>query len=121
MEPEEILARINEARIVSSFSGDTAETSDAALRDCQLLLSAMSQGVSLPDIDFEEDTGYLNLCWRFSKRSIVNVLLRGDSYVIYYCAVYGDLTMEGVSKIATAAELLSVCVKIFQEQEGVKG
>jgi len=106
-ESESILRNLQKhSKVVSTVEADSTPISDTTFRDCQVFLSAMLQRAPLPDIDWEDDTGYLNLCWRLSKQKIISVLLRGDSHAIYSGVSDGGQVNEGILDIRIASGII---------------
>lgn len=91
------------SRKLSKEHDDLVAIKDQTISDCQTFLTDFLKYVELPEIDWEDDTGYLNLSWRISPGRLLSVLFRGDGYVIFSGVFDSEEIFEGTPSLARAA------------------
>jgi hypothetical protein len=91
------------SRKLSKEHEDLTAINDQTISDCQVFLTDFLKIAELPEIDWEDDTGYLNLCWRISASRLLSVLFRGDGYVIFSGVFDSGEVFEGTPSLARAA------------------
>jgi len=92
-----------QSRKLSKDHEDLVSISDRTVSECQTFLADFLKYAELPEIDWEDDTGYLNLCWRISPSKILSVLFRGDGYVIFSGVFDSEEVFEGTPTLARAS------------------
>jgi hypothetical protein len=112
-ESETILKALRQqSERLNKMDTDIKPINDDVMRDCQEFLSEFLRRAPLPDIDWEEDTGFLNLYWRISEKRILTVLFRGDSYAIFSGVFENDQVIDGTPLLSCAVDIIS---SVFQK------
>jgi hypothetical protein len=91
------------SRKLSKEHDDLVAIKDQTISDCQTFLADFLKYAELPEIDWENDTGHLNLSWRISSSRFLSVLFRGDGYVIFSGVFDNEEVFEGTPSLARAA------------------
>ena len=74
--------------IASENKSDCVYIADSTYNDATTLMHELyKKFMQEPDdIYYEEDTGHINISWTVQKSKVINILLRGDGYVILAAA-----------------------------------
>jgi len=103
---------------VSKKEAECVAICDEVLRDSQLFLKDFLKRAPLPEIDWEEDTGYMNLSWRISSVRILTVLVRGDSHIIFSGVFESGQETDGTLEISRAANIV---LSVFEGYSVIDG
>jgi len=77
-----------------------------AASDAEELLKTLLFVLPIPEIDWEEDEGFINLSWRISPDDIISALIRGNGHVIFSGVFADNSAVDGYPTLEKAPNIL---------------
>ena len=95
-----------ESEAEAEHDQDLIPINPKAASDAEKLLKTLLFMLPIPEIDWEEEEGFINLSWRISSDDIISAVIRGNGHVIFSGVFADNSAVDGYPTLDKAPNIL---------------